>query len=142
MSRRLITVDAGASLAEARQLLHSHGVHHLLVTSNGRVVAVLSDRDLLRNLSPFLGTIGEQPRDTHTLTRPVLQLATYRPATIRTGATIYEAAAMMLDRGVSCLPVEDGSGNVVGVLTTRDLVRGLLACALPLNEMPGNAPAA
>jgi acetoin utilization protein AcuB len=131
MTPHPLTIEANASLFEARDLLQRHRVHHLLVVDRGRVVAVLSDRDLLRAMSPFLGTIGEQQRDSHTLMRPVFQLATYHPVTVRTDASVYEAAALLLEHGISCLPVVSPSGDVVGVVTSRDLVRGLLACALP-----------
>jgi acetoin utilization protein AcuB len=131
MSTRVLTIEPNATLLAARDMLHREHVHHLLVGDRGHVVAVLSDRDLLRAVSPFLGTIAEQPRDSHTLMRPVFQVATYHPQTVAPEATIYEAAALMLDEGISCLPVVDHFGRVVGVITTRDLVRGLLACAVP-----------
>ena len=131
MSTRLITVEANAALAEARDLLRRHDIHHLLVTDRHQVVAVLSDRDLLRSVSPFVGTISEQVRDAHTLLRPVFQLASYHPRTVRPEASVTEAAAIMLEHEISCLPVADRWGRTVGVVTTRDLLRGLLACALP-----------
>jgi CBS domain-containing protein len=60
----------------------------------------------------------------------VFQLASY-PVTVAPDATVQEAAALMLDRAISCLPVTDARGETVGVVTSRDLLRGLLACALP-----------
>ncbi len=44
---------------------------------------------------------------------------------------IEEAAALLLDRGVSCLPVRDDAGEVIGIVTSRDLLRGMVSCALP-----------
>lgn len=145
MSGRLITVAANASLAEARDLLAQHGIHHLLVMHEQRVVAVLSDRDVLRSVSPYVGTLSEQTRDVRSLLRPVFQLASYHPVTVPPDASVLEATALMLDHAISCLPVVDAHGDTVGVVTSRDLLRGLLACALPTRGEPpteAEAPAA
>lgn len=131
MSVPLITIEAEVSLAQARDLLEQHHCHHLVVTNGGDPVAVVSDRDIIRALSPFLGTIVEQPRDQHTLLRPVLQVATFHPVTVHRGASIYEAAATLLDRGISCLPVVDDAARIIGIVTSSDLMRGMLSCALP-----------
>lgn len=92
---------------------------------------MLSDRDIIRAISPFLGTIVEQARDAHTLLRPVIQIATFHPVTVHRSASIYEATALLLDRGISCLPVVDDAGRIVGIVTSTDLMRGMLSCRLP-----------
>lgn len=131
MSFPLITIEAEVSLSHARDLLEQYHCHHLVVTNGGNPVAVVSDRDIIRALSPFLGTIVEQPRDQHTLLRPVLQVATFHPVTVHRTASIYEAAATLLDRGISCLPVIDDWGRITGIVTSSDLMRGMLSCRLP-----------
>jgi len=131
MTSRLITVAANASVAEARELLQQNGIHHLLVMHEQRVVAVLSDRDILRSISPYVGTLSEQTRDVRSLLRPVFQLASYHPITVSPDASVLEAAALMLDHAISCLPVLDEHGETIGVVTSRDLLRGVLACAMP-----------
>ena len=131
MSFPLITIEAEVTLAEARDLLAEYHCHHLVVTNRGTPVAIVSDRDIMRSISPFLGTIGEQPRDAHTLLRPVMQVATYRPITVHRTASIYEAAAILLERGISCLPVIDNTGGIIGIVTSSDLMRGMLSCSLP-----------
>ncbi|MEI6665734.1 MAG: CBS domain-containing protein [Chloroflexota bacterium] len=134
MSSPVVTIEAEASLLTARDLLHTRGVHHLLILIEGKPVAVVSDRDVLRALSPFLGTIGEQPRDSHTLLKPVFQVATYHPTTIGPEASVLEAASTLIDRHISCLPVVDERGLVIGIVTSNDLMRGLLSSALPDRE--------
>lgn len=133
MSRPPITIDAGATLSEAHELLERHDIHHLLVEHRGRVVGVLSDRDLLRHTSPFVGTLSERTRDTHTLVRRVFQFASYDLITVRHDAPVHEAVAVLLTHDISCLPVADAEGAVVGVVTTRDLLRAMLEYQLPLD---------
>jgi acetoin utilization protein AcuB len=82
---------------------------------------VVSDRDVLRVVSPFLDTPAERDRDRYTVRRPVHQIMTRNPVTVDAEAGLDEAAARMLEAGVSCLPVVDG-GRLVGVLTRKDLL--------------------
>ena len=131
MSRAPIAIDAGATLAEARERMARNAVHHLLVQDRGRVVAVLSDRDLLRQTSPYLDTASESERDSATLQRRVFRAASYDLITIAFDEPIEDAAALLLERGVSCLPVRDGAGDVIGIVTSRDLLRGMVSCVLP-----------
>ena len=46
-----------------RGLFDRHGFHHLLVTEQSRLVGLVSDRDLLRALRPFIGKLSERPLD-------------------------------------------------------------------------------
>jgi CBS domain-containing protein len=48
MSAPLITIDRGRSLEDADELMHRHHVRHLAVTEEGKIVGILSVRDLLR----------------------------------------------------------------------------------------------
>ena len=131
MSRPPVAIDANATLREAHELLERHAIHHLLVEHRGRVVGVLSDRDLLRHTSPFVGTLSERTRDKHTLVRRIFELASYDLITVRHDARLHEAVASLLTHDISCLPVVDEGGEVLGVVTTRDLLRGMLECQLP-----------
>jgi acetoin utilization protein AcuB len=114
--------------------MHTYRVHHLLVTDHGRVVAMLSDRDLARTVSPRAGTLVARRDDDATLRQPVYRAASYSLVTVRHDAPIEEAAALILERGISALPVAGDADGVIGIITTRDLLRGLLSCALPATE--------
>ncbi len=131
MSGGVVTIDADATMRESQALMDHYGVHHLLVLHQGRLVGVFSDRDLLRRISPFVGTLSEQERDARTLLRRVFQSATYQVVTIRSDAPIEEAAALLLEHGISCLPVMNSHDALVGIVTTRDLLRGMIECVLP-----------
>ncbi len=131
MTRPVLTIDAEATAEDAQRLMYQHGIHHLAVQSQGRFVGILSDRDLLRHLSHRLGTLAERPEDTVTLRQKVFRIATYRPITVTPETPVAAAAALLLDRGFSSLPVADSAGRIVGIVTTADLLRGMLSCALP-----------
>jgi CBS domain-containing protein len=48
----VVTVDAEATLSRAGKLMIKHNMHHLLVTSGGRLAGILSSLDLVRAFSP------------------------------------------------------------------------------------------
>lgn len=131
MSRPLITIAFQADLATARRTMRAYGIHHLLIEDRGRVVAIVSDRDVNRGLSPLVDTPVETRQDAETLRKRVFQVATFHPVVIAETASIEEATALILEEGISALPVVDGRGQVAGIITTRDLLRGLLSCVLP-----------
>lgn len=81
MSTKIVTVLADDDLLAVRALFERHNFHHLLVTDNGRLIGVISDRDLLRNLSPFVGRLSERSQDVRTLYRRVHQMMTREPVT-------------------------------------------------------------
>lgn len=137
MTPHVITVDSDATIEDAMATMERFRVHHLVVEDRGKFVGVISDRDLLRHISPFAGTINERPRDATTLRQRLFTVTTYRPVSIPTGTPLADAAQLLLQRDISCLPVLGYDGRVTGVLTSRDLVRGLVhalergTCELP-----------
>lgn len=140
MSSDLHTIASDAELRDARATFERLDIHHLFVEDGGAVVAILSDRDVLRSLSPYVGTNSAQRRDEATLHRKVFHAATYRLVTIREDALVQEAAALLLDRDISCLPVVDRDDRIVGIVTTRDLLRSILECVVPVTP-PAARPA-
>ena len=131
MSRFLLTVSPETPLWKARAEMSAHGVHHLLVSDRGRVVAVVSDRDIAHRLSTSAVRGLGSRHDDEAMRRAVVQVASFDLVTIPENARVEDAAALILEREISALPVVDASGEVVGIVTSRDLLRGLLACVLP-----------
>jgi acetoin utilization protein AcuB len=125
MTRKLITVAPNDSVEGAVQLLRQRGVRHLLVMNEGRLVGILSDRDLKRAMDPGrskkkLLNIG----GLFFLLEPILvrEIMTSNPVTISPDATAQEAAAIMVAERFGALPVER-KGETIGVITETDLLR-------------------
>lgn len=140
MSRPPLTVSADSDLREARFRLRENHVHHLFVEDRGRIVGILSDRDVLRAVSPYADGNSSQRRDDLTLERPVYSVASYNMITIADDTPIEVAAATMLEHDISCLPVTSNSEEVRGIVTTRDLLRATLSCLI--SERPSEDQAA
>ncbi|HEX6345212.1 HPP family protein [Umezawaea sp.] len=116
MSRPAVTVTPGVPIREAAALLASHGFTALPVVDHAqRVVGIVAEADLLR---VRYGT------DSESLGAPVEEVMTSPAFGMPVGTPAALLARVMLDDRVRCLPIVDGS-RVVGVVTRRDLVRGL-----------------
>ena len=115
MSRGAISVKPADSLADAREQLRAHRIHHLLVLDGNRVVGVVSYRDLIGKTDGL--TVGA------VMSRDVVMV----------GPTdnVRVAAAQLLGRTHGCAAVVEGD-VVVGILTTTDLVRAVSHTAEPV----------
>jgi len=126
MTTRVIAVGMDDTLEAIRDLFADHRFHHLMVASGARLLGVISDRDLLRHVSPFASTAAEQRRDTATLHMHAHQIMTRRPITVAPQTDVRDAARLMVEKKISCLPVCDADGTLAGVVTWKDLLRALV----------------
>lgn len=125
MSRSPITIGMDAPLERVKDMFERYRFHHVLVIEDRKLVGVVSDRDLLKHVSPFVHQLGERPQDQATLRKPVHQVMTRKPVTVTPETEVNDAALVMLKGGVSCLPVVDEDQSPVGLLTWRDLLRAI-----------------
>jgi acetoin utilization protein AcuB len=124
MSRDVVCVAPDTTLMEIRKLLHERGFHHLIVLDEDDVlVGVISDRDVLRVISPFLDTLTESHRDVRTLSRPASDIMRTDPITAHPDMPITDAATRLLDNDISSLPVVDEDDHLCGIVTSKDLLR-------------------
>lgn len=127
MTRNTITVGMDDTLEHIRGIFQRAKFHHVIVLDQGRIAGVISDRDLLKHLSPFIGQrLMERVQDVNTLRRRAHQVMTRSPVTVPGRARVEIAAALMLRERVSCLPVVDESGRLIGIVTSRDLLRHVI----------------
>lgn len=141
MTTRLVTVEMDDTLDTVREIFDNTGFHHLLVVERGEVVGVLSDRDLLRHLSPYVGTLSETARDVATLNKPVHLVMTRKPVTLAPEAELAEVLEKFGQKDVTCLPVVDAHNRLVGIVTWRDMLKVMGAVLVPASDV-GSNPAA
>lgn len=128
MSTRVVTIEMDDKLEEVKRIFESTGFHHLLVVEDGKLCGVVSDRDLLRALSPYIGSMVETARDVATLNRRVHQIMSRKPLTLGPDAAIRDAIRLLSDNPISCVPIVDERLRPVGIVSWRDVLR-----ALPVN---------
>ncbi|MCW8806685.1 MAG: CBS domain-containing protein [Rhodanobacter sp.] len=125
MSTRVVTVEMDDKLKVVKEIFDVMKFHHLLVMEEGKLFGVVSDRDLLRALSPYLGSTVEAGRDVATLNKRVHQIMTRKPITLGLQATVADAVALFLAHSISCIPIVDAEFRPVGILSWRDVLRSL-----------------
>ncbi|HEY3849515.1 MAG TPA: CBS domain-containing protein [Steroidobacteraceae bacterium] len=126
MTARLVTVEIDDPLEVVKEIFDSVKFHHLLVVDSGKkLCGVISDRDLLRALSPYIGTVSENARDTATLKKRVHQIMTRQPVTLPPEATVADAVKVFLEHRVSCIPVVGPGFKAVGIVSWRDVLKSM-----------------
>ena len=125
LTRSAVSVQMDDSLESVRRLFQEHKFHHLLVVDKGRAVGVLSERDLLKHISPFIDKMGERKQDTWTLQKRVHQVMQRDLVWAEPDTTIHDASLMMAANQISCLPVLDERSKPLGIVTARDVLRWL-----------------
>lgn len=125
MTRHLVTVELDDTLRTVQEIFSHAKFHHLLVVEEGRLYGVLSDRDLLKAISPRIATASETEKDRATLNKKVHQIMTRKPVVVKPQDSIHDAIELINKHSVACLPVVDAENRPVGILTWRDIFRAL-----------------
>jgi CBS domain-containing membrane protein len=128
MSGSPISIEAHASALEAHDRMVEFGIRHLPVLDEERhVVGVLSIDDLRAALPMPLSMTAPCPPEELESAREwqVGDVMTYAPHTIGEDATLGDAADCMADHRIGCLPVVDGEGRLLAILSETDLLRAL-----------------
>ena len=92
MTNKVVTVEMDDTLLTISMIFENVKFHHLLVVENKKLVGVISDRDFLRAISPFLKTASETTRDRNTLNRRVHQIMSRNPIIVSPETSIEFAA--------------------------------------------------
>lgn len=125
MSQPVITVPPEMPIGDALQLMQREHIRRLPVVDNGRLVGIVSDKDLL-HASPSDAT-SLSVWELHYLVSKirVQDVMTTNVVTVHEDTPIEEAAHLMVDNKIGGLPVVN-NGNVVGLITETDLFKMLL----------------
>ena len=125
MTAKLITVGLDDKLETVKEIFDNLKFHHLLVVEEHKLLGVVSDRDLLKALSPNIGSARETFQDIASLNKRVHQIMTRRPIVLQESATVDDAIHAFNTHGISCLPVVDLNFRPVGIVTWRDILKNL-----------------
>jgi acetoin utilization protein AcuB len=126
MTARIVTVEMDDRLEAVKEIFDTMKFHHLLVVDeHGKLSGVVSDRDLLKALSPYVGSAAETARDLATLNKRVHQIMSRNPVTLPPDAGISQAVDLILEHRISCIPIVDDAGKPVGIVSWRDLLKSL-----------------
>ncbi len=120
MTRGPTAVQIGQPLAEVSRLMTGGGFHHVPVLDGTRLVGIVSATDLMRVSFSIDGNADHLVLD-HTKTLAEVMQA--RVTTLRSHQSVRDAVEVFADGRFHSLPVVDGVGNLVGIVTTTDVLR-------------------
>jgi len=123
MSDDVHTVTAERTLGELKTIFEKVSYHHLLVENEGKLVGVISDRDVARNLSPFLETSSERRSDRSLLDMSAAELMATQLITVGRESSIDFASILLLENNISCLPVVRENGQIDGIVSWKDILK-------------------
>jgi acetoin utilization protein AcuB len=126
MTQDIFVVRMDDSIGTIREILKAAKFHHLFVVAGRKLVGILSDRDVLKIISPFLNTLMETTRDLTVLDRKVHQVMSRKLITVDKNTSIEVAIRMLIEKNISCLPVVSAEGEIQGVVTWRDMLKAYL----------------
>ena len=121
MTRDVVTVGSEESAARAWGLCRERNIRHLPVAEGGRLVGIVSDRDL-RDLSPPRDTADQENTLGWVQIRDMMSTGV---VTAHPLDTIEHAAKVIYENRFNCLPVV-ADDEIVGIITSSDLVRTLV----------------
>ncbi|MCB9680776.1 MAG: CBS domain-containing protein [Alphaproteobacteria bacterium] len=120
------TLPYDAPVSAVRALLRDHAYHHVPIVDGDRVAGLLSALDLARVSLEAWGT-DAATTDAHLDARfSIVELMTVDPEVVQASDDIHRAAELLAEGTFHCVPVVD-SGRLVGVITSTDILRAVLA---------------
>jgi acetoin utilization protein AcuB len=125
MSTEVIAVDASGAMKDANQLLREHKIRMLPVLEEGKLVGVITDRDLKRASASDANALDVYELLYLLSKIRVREIMAQNPVTVPPDFTVEETAEILLRHKISGVPVVAG-GAVVGVITQSDIFRALI----------------
>jgi len=122
MTREPITIDAETPFLEARLLLREKKIRHLPIVERGKLVGVVTDRDLKEAAPSGATSLDVYEVNYLLLKMKVRDLIKRDPITVKPTNSVEKAALLMHDHKIGCLPVVDEAGSLVGMITETDLL--------------------
>jgi CBS domain-containing protein len=126
MSVQVATLGQGDTLDIADGIMCMGRIRHLPVLDAGRVVGIVSQRDLFRAALGAALVFGIRRPQELMRSLEIRDVMSTPAVTVEPGAPVQQAARTMADKKIGCLPVVEG-GRLVGILTEHDVLRYAMA---------------
>ena len=125
MTKKVITVGPDDYLSDAITLMKEMNIRHLPVVKGGTLKGIISDRDI-KEYTPSKATCLDVYELHYLLAKTkIKELMTAKVIVTAPDTPVEEAAMVLLDRDIDCLPVMD-DGSLVGIISDRDIFHALV----------------
>jgi len=141
MTEDVVSIGPDTPVDEIARLMWENNLGTLPVVENQRLIGILTDFDLITRQSKFNAPIylpfldayfrvpgsGDREQLRRILATTARELMSSDVMTINLDTTVQEAATVMYDKRINALPVVDGTGKMVGIVSRADIVRLMVA---------------
>jgi len=122
MTTDVATIGRNDELTIADDIMKMKRLRHLPVLEEGRIVGILTQRDLFHAALSTALNFGEKAQKEFLKTVVVKEVMTDEVLTIDADADVKEAARLLIEHRIGCLPVVE-NGKLVGIVSETDLLR-------------------
>ena len=127
MTQNVIMVDANDSVMDATKKLKENDIRRLPVTRKGKLVGIVTDRDLKRASASDATTL-EVHELLYLISKiKVKEIMTKNPITVPFDFTVEETAEVLMKNKISGVPVLNGRNQISGIITQDDLFRAMIS---------------
>jgi CBS domain-containing protein len=123
-----VTVSSDATLNFVNDVISLGRIRHVPVVENGKLVGLLSERDLIGAAANRIFGLKQKSRSALLKTELVKNVMKKRVITVAPDTPIKEAARLMAEKKIGCVPVIS-EGTLVGLVTTTNILRYLESIA-------------
>ncbi len=126
MTTAILTVDINTSVMRATRIMKENNIRRLPVMSHGKLVGVVTDRDL-KEASPSTTSDVDLHEMYYLLAEmKIKDVMTDKCISLQEDDTLEKAALVMLKEKISGIMILDAEGNLVGLLSETDILRGFI----------------
>lgn len=126
MSTSLITIDEDTTVTNALDLMNQHDIHRLPVVKRGRIVGLVSDSDIAKSTPSQMTSLSVHEVNYLLNKTTAKQIMTREAVHVNPDTLIEEAASQMRLQSVSVVLVVDTDGQLVGIMTEKDVMDALI----------------
>jgi len=127
MTNKVFTVEPNDMIDRVFFLIHYEKIRHLPVVEKGKVVGMVSDRDLYKALGPKSNSNSieatQGSTELHVIPKKVQNIMRRGVFSVTADTYASEAAAIMADNKIGAIPVIDNKNKLVGILSATDILR-------------------
>jgi acetoin utilization protein AcuB len=125
MTRTVVTVTPRDPVRRAAELLEDLEIRHLPVVDEGRLVGVVSDRDLREYRLPLDDELEDPEYADALMATPIEEMMNRQVISLEPTESLTTAVDLILEYGIGAIPVVDKTGRLEGILSYVDILKAL-----------------
>ncbi len=139
MTTTLTCLQESDTLLDATMIFVRSSFRHVPVLNNKKLVGIVTERDVKQFVPTLLTRVTPELYNQVLETTTISRVMTRNLITVSPGQSMFEAAAILHDKRIGCLPVVE-KGELVGVITTTDMMKLLVHLLKEKSSNPTGSP--